>query len=147
MKLPYPPEHIARFSAYYYQYIGCEAFLRNPHEIIDNYSAYEPFIIQRIRQIDGSDGFVWCADNVQNIQALWIPPFALGAVLQDGLAQFKQKQGIVFTGTDEWQQDTEQGIDRRWTNGLVLFAVPDPADEGVYLLLSPFKLSIPDYGL
>ena len=142
MKLPYPPEHIAHFSVYYYQYISCEAFLRNPHEIIDNYPAYEPFIIKRIQQIDGSDGFVWYHSD--NIQALWIPPFALSAILQDGLAQFKQKQGIVFTGSDGWQQDAQQGIDRRWTNGLILFHVPDPEDEGVSLLLSPFKLAIPE---
>ena len=144
MKLPYPPAKITDFFAYYYEFIDCSCFLKNPHDVIDNYDSYEPYIIEKINKIDGSEGFYW--EKTSDIQILWIPPFAMTYIIENGITQFKDIQGIHYTDWEDKKDDLERGIDKQWSMGLILFHVKDP-DTGASLLLSPFKLSIPTYGL
>lgn len=76
------------------------------------------------------------------INALWLPPFVLAAVLKDGIAQYERRQGI----SSSWHPDAP--LDKRWTLGCVLFHLKDSKyTGGSSLLLSPFELDIPLYGL
>lgn len=77
---------------------------------------------------------------------MWIPPFAIVGILVNGLIQFENKQGIHFSINEQEQCDLDIQTDKRWTMGLVLFHVKN-IKSGESLILSPFQLSIPDYGL
>lgn len=144
MKLPYKPEDVANFFAYSYEFIDCLDFLRNPYEIIEGYEEYEKFIIERINNIEEIDDFYFRLSNSHTIQAMWIPPFAVVGILANGIAQFENKQGIHFSISEQKEQNIQ--TDKRWTMGVVLFHVKS-IESGESLILSPFQLSIPDYGL
>ncbi|WP_279738171.1 hypothetical protein [Rothia aeria] len=148
MKLPYKPQDIRNFFAYSYEFIDCFDFMRNPYEIIENYIEYEKFIIERIKNIRVLDNFYFEAFDTDScaIQAMWIPPFAIVGILEDGLIQFENKQGIHFSINEQEQCGLGVPTDKRWTMGLVLFHVKN-IKSGESLILSPFQLSIPDYGL
>ena len=122
--------------------------MRNPYEIIENYIEYEKFIIERIKNIRVLDNFYFEAFDTDSyaIQAMWIPPFAIVGILEDGLIQFENKQGIHFSINEQEQCGLGVPTDKRWTMGLVLFHVKN-IKSGESLILSPFQLSIPDYGL
>ena len=148
MKLPYKPQDIRNFFAYSYELIDCFDFMRNPYEIIENYIEYEKFIIERIKNIRILDNFHFESFDTDSyaIQAMWIPPFAIVGILEDGLIQFENKQGIHFSINEQEQCGLGVPTDKRWTMGLVLFHVKN-IKSGESLILSPFQLSIPDYGL
>lgn len=148
MKLPNKPQDIRNFFAYSYEFIDCLDFMRNPDEIIENYIEYEKFIIERIKNIGISENFYFELSDTDSyaIQAMWIPPFAIVGILVNGLIQFENKQGIHFSINEQEQCDLDIQTDKRWTMGLVLFHVKN-IKSGESLILSPFQLSIPDYGL
>ena len=148
MKLSYKPQDIRNFFAYSYEFIDCLDFMRNPYEIIENYIEYEKFIIERIKNIRVLDNFHFESFDTDSyaIQAMWIPPFAIVGILEDGLIQFENKQGIHFSINEQEQCGLGVPTDKRWTMGLVLFHVKN-IKSGESLILSPFQLSIPDYGL
>ena len=148
MNLPYKPQDIRNFFAYSYEFIDCFDFMRNPYEIIENYIEYEKFIIERIKNIRVLDNFYFEAFDADSyaIQAMWIPPFAIVGILVNGLIQFENKQGIYFSINEQEQCGLGVPTDKRWTMGLVLFHVKN-IKSGESLILSPFQLSIPDYGL
>ena len=148
MNLPYKPQDIRNFFAYSYEFIDCFDFMRNPYEIIENYIEYEKFIIERIKNIRVLENFYFEAFDADSyaIQAMWIPPFAIVGILENGLIQFENKQGIHFSINEQEQCGLGVPTDKRWTMGLVLFHVKN-IKSGESLILSPFQLSIPDYGL
>lgn len=148
MKLPYKPQDIRNFFAYSYEFIDCFDFMRNPYEVIENYIEYEKFIIERIKNIGILDNFHFGLFDTDSyaIQAMWIPPFAIVGILENGLIQFEDKQGIHFSINEHGQYGSDIQTDKRWTMGLVLFHVKN-VKSGESLILSPFQLSIPDYGL
>lgn len=148
MKLPYKPQDIRNFFAYSYEFIDCLDFMRNPYEIIENYIEYEKFIIERIKNIRVLDNLHFESFDTDSyaIQAMWIPPFAIVDILENGLIQFETKQGIHFSINEQEQCGLGVPTDKRWTMGLVLFHVKN-IKSGESLILSPFQLSIPDYGL
>ena len=106
------------------------------------------FIIERIKNIRVLDNFYFEAFDTDSyaIQAMWIPPFAIVGILENGLIQFENKQGIHFSINEQEQCGLGVPTDKRWTMGLVLFHVKN-IKSGESLILSPFQLSIPDYGL
>ena len=148
MKLPYKPQDIRNFFAHSYEFIDCLDFMRNPYEIIENYIEYEKFIIERIKNIRILDNFHFELSDTDSyaIQAMWIPPFAIVGILVNGLIQFENKQGIHFSINEQEQFGLGVPTDKRWTMGLVLFHVKN-IKSGESLILSPFQLSIPDYGI
>lgn len=137
LKLPYPPEAVASFFLYDYEFIDCYGFMRDPRECLENYAAYEAAVRTRFSARVPVDKMPSIPIN-----ALWLPPFVLAAVLKDGIAQYERRQGISF----DYEPDAP--LDKRWTLGCVLFHLKDSEyTGGSSLLLSPFELDIPLYGL
>ena len=63
-------------------------FMRDPRECLENYAAYEAAVRARFSARVPVDKMPSIPIN-----ALWLPPFVLTAVLKDGIAQLRTAAG------------------------------------------------------
>ncbi len=130
MLLPYLPDEIKNFYAYYYEWIDYLEMMADPYEIIDNYSLYETTLKEKFIEHQ------WDKNNP--IHVIWIPPFIMNRILVGGENAFFKKYGTttMFNGKGPRPSSC--------TLGLFLFHVKN-VNDGTSIILSPFELNISSY--
>ena len=116
----YRPGDIDSFYCYVYEWVDELNFCINPLNYIENCESY--ICAAKMKFLRHK----WTGNGA--VQLIWIPPFSLKGILDGEIGQFLEKFGDS------------------WSRGLILWHVKQ-VDDGLSFLLSPVKLSIPDFGL
>ncbi len=130
MLLPYRPDDIKDFYAYYYEWIDYLNMMANPYDVFENYSLYATALREKFLEHQ------WDENNP--IQVVWIPPFVMNRIIVGGDSALLDKY-------DSLEIFNEHGIrSSSCTVGLFLFHVKN-VENGTTIILSPFELDISSY--
>ncbi|WP_175973014.1 hypothetical protein [Burkholderia sp. BCC1047] len=118
--IQYRSDDIEKFFCYVYEWIDDLNFCLPASDFVDDWCAYEENAGEKFSRHG------WNGEG--RIELMWLPPFALGGILADGVNNFLNVVGDS------------------WSRGLVVWHVKQ-ARDGLSFILSPVKLNLPDFGV